>query len=242
MTLYNKTYTYDELNKIINSLDLINRILIGQYDEIFYRISWYYKPRNIILTNHEKEFLSQMLYDIRSNFIKTLNNDSRKSLGIWGNETPMLAIKSYDIQQVLRYQRAWHNNPEGEYAVVFAKPIILGKWKMTKEDNLEIIKPLNNMVNINAFNVIRNSPISINKFNDKTCEVIYIKSAMTVINKALKVNRLVSNGEIYNTFRFLYPDIDIDMIKEVDRLIKVYSENNLIGNFKIEFNYEFHEK
>ena len=206
--LITKTYTYDEINSIINKLDLLGRIYIGQYGEIVDYINWHVGGAEWYFI--DKDYISSVLFETRNEFIPTLNSDSRWSLGIWNLETHQNAVKAYDIQQILRYQMSWHKHPEGGWTVNFDNPLIHGKYDSNYEER-RVIEMESKHYLIKKFGYadlrrIWYEPIVISEFNDhdNTCEVKILKEAEDIIKLALEVAELVYNICIKEVFIKLY--------------------------------------
>ena len=125
-----KEVTFAEIDKMISDLDTFSRIFLGQYDEIFYKV------RGIPFFSTDDPYLLHALLEMRKTLID--NEDLRHwglsaSLGIWGSDTPEIAIKAYDIQQNLRFQLSYHLHPEGGITRNFDHPYTHGNWKISKQ-------------------------------------------------------------------------------------------------------------
>ena len=127
-TMKEKILKIDDIYDINNALDLYARILCGQYDELLY----FYGIRQ----GYSEEILQLKTYiiSLRRICIPELICDLTESLGIWNPKTPQNAIEAYDIHQILRYQMAYHYNPEGGNTVNFNWPYIHGNWLLSEED------------------------------------------------------------------------------------------------------------
>lgn len=100
--------SYDDVQNMIYALDLYSRLLIGQYDEIPFRRGF------AICYSQDNPDLLHNFLQLREVFIPSLPRKMNTSLGIWSSETPIVAIRAYDIQQALRYQMAWYRHKHGE--------------------------------------------------------------------------------------------------------------------------------
>lgn len=120
--------SFDRVDEIIRHLDLFSRILIGQYNEISY-----YVTGRFFSVSDDRE-LSFLWRRLRDKLIPAIRGyDMNGSLGIWSQETPLIAMRAYDIQQCLRYQISYHRYPEGGYTVNFNVPYIHGQWDVDAE-------------------------------------------------------------------------------------------------------------
>lgn len=224
--LITKEFSIEEVDHIISSLDLFSRILIGQYDEIIDYIdwnvgksSWYYPNRH---------YLASYLFEVRNKFIPSLNNDSRASLGIWQPETPKVAIKAYDIKQILRYQLAWHRNPKGDYTVNFDTPFIHGEYNSSYDERKEIGDEVmyyhDTHFGYIKTNVMWYEPCVISNFGEKTCKIKMVKEAEKIIDLALEIENFIADISVLNVFKKLYPNIDINsymyQISTAEHLLK----------------------
>lgn len=133
----------------------------------------------MLMTWDELDLLSYKLYSIRYKIIPSLKESSyNASLGIWSSKTPKEAIKSYDILQILRYQKSYYFNPEDDIGVCYDTPFIQGKWNIDDKD-MKIIKQVS--VSFNK-KIVKSKykhsekwwpyPIAINKFRKKDCTII----------------------------------------------------------------------
>lgn len=118
-----------EIGECINALDFYNRMYLGQYNNIDFQISMMHIREDLSFFR-DCRFTREKLYTaIRSRVFKDTNIaewDLNGSLGIWCENTSDNAKCSYDIQQILRYNRAYACNPEGGITVDFNPPIIEG--------------------------------------------------------------------------------------------------------------------
>ena len=115
--------SFERVDAIVNHLDLFSRILIGQYDEVIALATGQW-----MMSFHDPE-LNAAVRLIRDNLIPEIcGYDLNSSLGIWSDDTPLIAKRAYDIQQCLRYQMAYHRHPEGGITVNFREPFLHGEW------------------------------------------------------------------------------------------------------------------
>lgn len=115
MAKYKLELNEEQAATLIKALDLYSRIGIGQFHEI---LDWQF--------NWEKRN-AQDYQDIRDqlDFIKFMLTGMPKnaSRGIFQEETPERCKIAWDIQQVVRHCKSWHENPEGGITVHFGKPM-----------------------------------------------------------------------------------------------------------------------
>lgn len=218
-----KTIQKTELQRILKALDFMNRIYIGQYEHLveinkpFYSFHF---PEDRDLVNH--------LMKIRSQFIPHLKGCSyNASLGIWSPMTPLIAIRSYDILQVLRYQNAYHNNPEGDLTVNFNTPFIHGEWHMETIDRdliAQIVKENQYKDYLYGIERIWYCPVVITRFDKNTISYYCSPEVQDIINKALHVYELCRDYKFLEVFECLYPRYDSSTLKddvtEVVRMVK----------------------
>ena len=102
----------DEVLNAINSLDMYSRIWVGQFDHIdlalhMWRFSVYTESR-------ESRICEDLLMGMRSLFLPEMAGRGQgASLGIWNDKVNELAVCAYDMQQVIRHDWSWFENPEG---------------------------------------------------------------------------------------------------------------------------------
>ncbi len=210
-----KEYTYEELQHLINSLDQYSRIFTGQYDIVLDKYIWYLAKEKRVTIDKIRE-VEKLLYSIRYLFIPTLDDDSRRSLGILSYDTPETAKKAYDIHQVLRFQKAWYLYPEGGYTVIFFDPYICGTWNVDKIDLLKIRYYIDRFdYRKRRFNIMWNCPIIVSEFLDDKCTVLMNKEVEQIIETALQIDKLLDEFQIGKVFSKLYPSVSYEEYKEV---------------------------
>lgn len=201
--------TYERLARIIRNLDLHSRIYLGQYDEILYHIT------GRILYSSVNIDLNHALCNIRDMFIPSLKCLSmNSSLGIWGDHTPLVAIRSYDIQQCLRYQLAYYrSNGKDMYTVNYRVPFIYGEWGMAADDvnrNHRILEDHNLYPDFRkgyACRYVWACPVIITRFDKDYVDVELSDEVQKIIETADKVMQLVGEKKITDVFRLLYPEV-----------------------------------
>lgn len=110
------TLKIKDIHRMIRELDTYSRLYMGQYEEIF-------RVREYSFMFQSGTELRDICYKLRTVVIPKLVGVSfNGSLGIWGPDTPMNAQRAYDIQQILRYQLAYHEKPGGGNTVNFNNP------------------------------------------------------------------------------------------------------------------------
>lgn len=110
-----------EIDHVINALDLYSRIWIGQYDHIMYEMRWKKKCDEI---DRQEKKLIDLFMAMRQITLPELNGyDFSASHGIFSSERDVKAAVAYDLQQEMRYKKAWFEKPEGGYTVDFNTPL-----------------------------------------------------------------------------------------------------------------------
>lgn len=113
-----------EITETINALDFYSRIWIGQYLEIDHQMMWlkkelYKVPTEVQVTPLFLKIRSILLPELSAIVGETLNG----SYGIFSDRIDSKAGIAYDIQQVVRYTKAWFIKPEGGFGVDFGRPL-----------------------------------------------------------------------------------------------------------------------
>lgn len=101
----------DEVSDVISSLDTYSRIWMGQFDHIDFALRMYrfrtYSERG------ESRMCEDLLTGMRALFLPELaGRGQMASLGIWSDEVNELAVCAYDMQQVIRHDWSWFEEPE----------------------------------------------------------------------------------------------------------------------------------
>lgn len=206
-----KTYTYDELNHILNALDFYSRVLCGQYEERvkIYRYQYlFYDLRCSYLIKNLKKLRDICIPHLaRSGFYI--------SLGICNIDTPFIVKRAYDIYQVLRYQKAYHDYPEGGNTVNFNSPFIHGEWNIRKVT----ITTLNKLIEPYYYpdyyprGMQRGGecPLVIKEFNDDKQTLKVLRDVIKIdfiIQIALNFYELIAQRNLTEAFMILYPEKD----------------------------------
>ena len=221
-----KKYSYKEVHRIITSLDLYARMYCGQYDFLIEEL----RLRAIIKSGqYAEDILTVKLMKLRNVLIPQLIHSSfYTSLGIWNKETPLIAKRAYDIQQILRYQMAFHDYPEGGFGVNFYEPYIHGNWRI-KNEEIDKLKDIYQTYHYKERGLIPTKywhcPIIIKSFNDDgTIDVyVYGKPVQKIIKDATKMYDCFMQKELLEGFQVLYETISdesIETIKEIQLLLK----------------------
>lgn len=131
MEKYVLTLNREQAEVVSRACSLLSRLCIGQFREL----RWEFINMNYNAGTGEDYFknnwakVDKLLDELRSlafpGCIKNTNYDS-----VVGN-VPM-ADNAYNVHQVLRYQMAYHDHPEGRDTVNFHKPIQLGPAEIPK--------------------------------------------------------------------------------------------------------------
>lgn len=216
------TQSYNQLDATIRDLDLHSRIYLGQYDEMLYR------SMGRIFSCATNRNLHDTLCKLRNVFIPSMEGYSmNSSLGIWGDYTPITAIRSYDIQQCLRYQLAYHRNSGREGSTVnFRVPYIHGKWEMSPDDvnrNHLILEGHGIYPDFRKGYEARYTwkcPCIITGFEPDVVSIEWSRGVQEIIDAAEKTAELVGENRITEVFRLLYPDVDLDAYKPFTELIE----------------------
>ena len=223
-----KTYSYQSVKEIIKALDLYSRLLIGQYDEILVNAAFKTKLYKLYQNKELYQQIIDTLIHIRKICINELHaRGLNASLGIWHPLTPLQAKRAYDIQQILRYQMAYHEHPEGGHTVDFNTPFIHGEWNIYKPT----IKTIEYYASLYDYPDYRPRgyhffnwycPCVIESFNDRDEEIVLLrddKKVDSVIEDALYVKECIDNLRIADAFHFLYPDKHTEHFEQLLDLI-----------------------
>ena len=115
---------------LIEALDFYSRIWIGQFEAIEWQLRYsfcteadYWDKQPLIL---------ESLWRARAlAFPELAGRNIHSSWGIWSDKADAAskgrAVAAYDMQQVIRYETAWHRNPEGGMTTWFRCPVLDGK-------------------------------------------------------------------------------------------------------------------
>lgn len=104
----------NEVIDAISSLDTYARIWMGQFDHLdmvwrMWRFATYGQSR-------ESYICGELLMAMRALFVPEAAVLGRgASLGIWSDKVNELAVCAYDMQQVIRHDWSWFNEPEGDH-------------------------------------------------------------------------------------------------------------------------------
>ena len=176
------------------------------------------------------------------------------SLGIWGEKTPLIAMKAYDIQQCIRYVFSYHEHPEGGWTTNFDTPYLHGKWNVDKSHLDEYHKILadNNCPAYQPGYLIRDlwaCPVILDCFNDEEGTVNLIiddPEAEEIITIAQRWKEYVVSEKFFELFSEVikYYDIEISEgelskdIKELQTALQNYKmtlyNNETIPKIKFE--------
>ena len=221
------TLKIKDIHRMIRELDTYSRLYMGQYEEIF-------RVREYSFMFQSGTELRDICYKLRTVVIPKLFGVSfNGSLGIWGPDTPMNAQRAYDIQQILRYQLAYHEKPGGGNTVNFNNPFIHGKWKISDED----MKILDEIIQKYYYpdygprGFYRHAwqcPLIISEFKED--EAVVLRDAKKIdrfIEDAHQFNVYLDNNQIYKAFLLLYPHMkENHLMKEL--CIAIEKENRRI--------------
>lgn len=202
------TLKIKDIHRMIRELDTYSRLYMGQYEEIF-------RVREYSFMFQSGTELRDICYKLRTVVIPKLVGVSfNGSLGIWGPDTPMNAQRAYDIQQILRYQLAYHEKPSGGNTVNFNNPFIHGKWKISDED-MKILDEIIEKYNYSDYRPrdfyqhAWQCPLIITEFKGE--EAFVLRDAKTIdrfIEDAHQVYEYLDNNQIYDAFLLLYPHME----------------------------------
>lgn len=193
-----KMVNTEQIQQIISDLDLFSRIFIGQYDGLAARVTG-----KFIFSSSDNVKLTEKLLDLRKLIIDSKDLDHwglNASLGIWGPETPMIAIKAYDIQQCLRFQLSYHRHPEGGITVNFDYPSIHGNWKNTQPKKYHKILREQNMPSRYPVRHWTCPVIMVFKDEDNAEMLIDDNEVMKIIEKAKKYMEMIDKRDMENLF------------------------------------------
>lgn len=204
--------SYDDVQDMIYALDLYSRLLIGQYDEIPFRRGF------AICYSQDNPDLLHNFLQLREVFIPSLPRRMNTSLGIWSPETPIRAIRAYDIQQTLRYQISWHNHKDGEqtYTRNFDVPVFRGKWGLHATDWQSIHDVLIKHGCYPEYQPDDNMrwpwecPVYIREFYEDYVIIESSEEADCILRDTHDVYTMITEDRITDAFAMLYPDIDVN--------------------------------
>lgn len=202
------TLKIKDIHRMIRELDTYSRLYMGQYEEIF-------RVREYSFMFQSGTELRDICYKLRTVVIPKLVGVSfNGSLGIWGPDTPMNAQRAYDIQQILRYQLAYHEKPSGGNTVNFNNPFIHGKWKISDED-MKILDEIIEKYNYpdyrprGFYQHAWQCPLIITEFKGEEAVVLRdVKTIDRFIEDAHQVYEYLDNHQIYEVFVLLYPHME----------------------------------
>lgn len=209
----------DALDEINQALDLYSRILCGQYDRLM----------DFYMENYSKEEVKSLLLSLRKICIPKLNTNLSGSLGIWNLNTPLKAIKSYDIYQILRYQIAYHENPSGGITVNFNPPYICGDWDIHQKEK-EVIYDIIQRFKYPNYSKGKgwDCPLAIVRFDDELNVLTIIGNLDAIdpiIDESLSFYRNIKNKKLKEAFSILYPHMyekDKESMFEYIKLIEQF--------------------
>lgn len=204
--------SYDDVQDMIYALDLYSRLLMGQYDEIPFRRGF------AICYSQDNPDLLHNFLQLREVFIPSLPRRMNTSLGIWSPETPIVAIRAYDIQQALRYQISWHNHKDGEqtYTRNFDVPVFRGKWGLHATDWQSIHDVLIKHGCYPEYQPDDNMrwpwecPVYIREFYEDYVIIESSEEADCILRDTHDVYTMITEDRITDAFAMLYPDIDVN--------------------------------
>lgn len=204
--------SYDDVQDMIYALDLYSRLLMGQYDEIPFRRGF------AICYSQDNPDLLHNFLQLREVFIPSLPRRMNTSLRIWSPETPIVAIRAYDIQQALRYQISWHNHKDGEqtYTRNFDVPAFRGKWGLHATDWQSIHDVLIKHGCYPEYQPDDNMrwpwecPVYIREFYEDYVIIESSEEADCILRDTHDVYTMITEDRITDAFAMLYPDIDVN--------------------------------
>lgn len=126
MAKYKLELNEEQLVTLEKALDLYSRIGIGQFHEI---LDWQFNWDRTDLPHNAFDWMRDRLDDIKRMLTGFPANAYR---GIFGEDTPEGCKIAWDIQQVARHCRSWHNNPEGGITVYYDKPMRSSQQQLPK--------------------------------------------------------------------------------------------------------------
>ena len=126
MYKYRLTMTEGQAQVLQKALEIYSRLFIGQIKAAVEQIHF----------NNNREIDYQRVRKLSDQLKFELTGmQSNASYGIYCNEVDDSARVAWDLQQLLRYQMAWDNNPKGGNTVNFDKPM-----KSSKKEPLALIE------------------------------------------------------------------------------------------------------
>lgn len=209
--------SYDQLEETIRNLDLYSRIYMGQYDEMLYRIT------GRIVFSSTDAILHRKLCQLRDVFIPSLKNQTmNSSLGIWGTYTPKVAMRAYDIQQCLRYQKAYHrSNGSSGYTVDFRPPYVNGDWNVdfnTKRRYHEMLEQQGIYPDFRPGYVqqyVWACPVIISRFGSDKVDIEWSEEVRKIVADAEQAAIFTKEHKFVDIFKLLYPDVNVNLYEKL---------------------------
>ena len=104
----------NEVLDVINALDTYSRIWMGQFSHL--DLAWRMWRFTTYSQSRESRICEELLMGMRALFVPEAAVLGRgASLGIWSDKVNELAVCAYDMQQVIRHDWSWFNEPEGDH-------------------------------------------------------------------------------------------------------------------------------
>lgn len=122
---YTLTVDDAQVRTILHALDLYSRVGCGQFDEI--RRIFQFDPRTRVSVDPRE--IDRALEIVKQQLLPL---ERGTSYGICCRDVPQEYRMAYDILQVLRHCKAWHEHPEGGVTVNFHQPMQTGDHPFCK--------------------------------------------------------------------------------------------------------------
>ena len=121
---------YTQTHTVIKALDSYSRIWMGQFDHV----AWDLRTEFDLFRFDDQGLdraIEYLLGAIRALAIPELASANLfSSFGIWSQDAERMsngrASSAYDMQQVIRHEEAWHNNPSGGSGTSYRRPWVRG--------------------------------------------------------------------------------------------------------------------
>lgn len=127
--------TEEQAYVIMDALEFMCRIEMGQFNEIPYRINQNTYDEALKHPKFDMRKAEEILREAKMVMFPQLQNMPGAYIGIAAtNERSKV---SWDLYQQIRHDLSWHRNPEGGMTVNFDQPFVLSKQPLPKVTIME---------------------------------------------------------------------------------------------------------
>lgn len=130
---YNLELTPDQAKFLCRVCDFYSRMMIGQWDELFWYLNYNKEISCSDIIDNKEEF-EEYLLKARDLVFPGLNHSFGHSYGV-GKFTN--ADHAYEMLEVIRNKIAWTEHPEGGYSVDFDTPMSFSGDPLIKCDVIQ---------------------------------------------------------------------------------------------------------